>query len=182
MFRPTKLDRCSSVICHLGRGATLYCEYPSRMTRSGSNIRYAPPAHPVLSVTRLPPTSRQLWAKVPEAIRKWVEQHVSASRCAAYIAKLRFDSQKLRGRPLAQSCAGGPLHQRLSKRCHGNARGNEKVQAAFDPNSGTASLSTALMVDRSSLTIACWSAAIHFRIDCIGGSLGLAAMIPATPI
>src|SRR5687768_15942889 len=54
--------------------------------------------------------------------------------------------------------------------------------AAFDPNSGTASLSTAVMVARSSLAIACSSAESHVRKACIGGSLGLAAITPARPI
>jgi len=42
-------------------------------------------------------------------------------------------------------------------------------QAAFDPNSGTASLSTARMVERSSRAIASSSAASHLRSVCIGG-------------
>ena len=54
--------------------------------------------------------------------------------------------------------------------------------AAVEPNSGTASLSMALMVTRSSFAMACSSVAIHLRSICIGGSLGLAAMMPATPI
>ena len=51
-----------------------------------------------------------------------------------------------------------------------------------DPNSGTASFSTARMVARSSPAMACSSAASQLRSEAIGGSLGLAAMIPATPI
>src|SRR6185312_12573921 len=54
--------------------------------------------------------------------------------------------------------------------------------AALDPNSGTASFRTVLIVIESSPSIACSSAAIHFVKFCIGGSLGLAAMMPATPI
>src|SRR5207248_8134256 len=49
-------------------------------------------------------------------------------------------------------------------------------------NSGTASFRTALMLARSSLVIACSSAAIHFRNVCIAGSFGLAAIMPARPM
>ncbi len=58
----------------------------------------------------------------------------------------------------------------------------KRDQAAFDPNSGTASFSTARIVDRSSPAIASSSAESHLRSVCIGGSFGLAAMMPATPI
>src|ERR1700738_3023004 len=54
-------------------------------------------------------------------------------------------------------------------------------QAAVAPNSGTASFNTALMVTKSSLSMARSSPAIHLRSVCIGGSLGLAALTPATP-
>ena len=50
------------------------------------------------------------------------------------------------------------------------AGGDKKHQAAFDPNSGTASLSTARMVERSSLVIASSSADSHLRKVGIGGS------------
>src|SRR5579871_3029533 len=50
--------------------------------------------------------------------------------------------------------------------------------AALEPNSGTASFKTALIVVGSCLSIACSSAAIHLRSACIGGSFGFAAITP----
>src|SRR6202022_2356767 len=55
-------------------------------------------------------------------------------------------------------------------------------QAALEANSGTASYRAAFMVARSSLAMASSSAATHFRSDAMGGSLVLAAMMPASPI
>src|ERR1700704_6169563 len=65
---------------------------------------------------------------------------------------------------------------------HRSFRHDRVDHAAVEPNSGTASFRMALMVTRSSFAIACSSVAIHLRSASIGGSLGLAAMMPATPI
>src|SRR5262249_55666324 len=131
---------------------------------------------------------RAPFALLPARDRQWI--HGDRGRRPRVRAQHRLgrDCGDIRQRRLGQiaiAAAGGGRVARgggaveiLARKENLTRRGH----AALEPNSGTASFSTALIVTKSSFESASSSAAIHFRRLCIGGSFGLAAMMPATPI